>query len=109
MSVNCKKWNVALIKKLWDVAWDLWKHHNGIIHEVENVVTGAKLRQLKRNVCDIYQQLQQLQLAAHNRYLLLTKLSRLLKRIKYTRRPGCPTDNLGKNFSEGCNVACINT
>jgi hypothetical protein len=26
---------VAVIKKLWDVAWDLWEQHNGFLHDVE--------------------------------------------------------------------------
>ncbi len=85
-SIKClqtgKRWTVALIKKLWDVAWDLWEHRNGILHEAENVVTGSELRRLNRKVCDAYKRLQQLQLSAHNRHLLVTKLSRLLKTDK---------------------------
>jgi hypothetical protein len=30
------RWTTALIQKLWDVAWDLWEYHNGIIHSKEN-------------------------------------------------------------------------
>jgi hypothetical protein len=26
---------VAVIKKLWDVAWDLWEHRNGFLHDAE--------------------------------------------------------------------------
>lgn len=28
-----KQWVVALLKKFWDIAWDLWEHRNGILHE----------------------------------------------------------------------------
>ena len=26
-----RRWTVALIKKLQEVAWDMWEHHNGIL------------------------------------------------------------------------------
>jgi hypothetical protein len=32
------RWTIALIQKLWNVAWDLWEHRNGgIVHAAENV------------------------------------------------------------------------
>mgnify|MGYP003519673277 CR=1 FL=1 len=31
-----RRWTIALIQKLWDVAWDLWEHRNGIVHAKEN-------------------------------------------------------------------------
>jgi hypothetical protein len=30
-----KRWMTELIKKLWGVAWDLWEHRNGILHQKE--------------------------------------------------------------------------
>ena len=27
-----RRWAVALIQKLWDIAWDLWEHRNGHVH-----------------------------------------------------------------------------
>jgi hypothetical protein len=29
------RWTVAVIKKLWDVAWDLWEQRNGFLHDTE--------------------------------------------------------------------------
>jgi hypothetical protein len=29
------RWMVAVIKKLWDVAWDLWEQRNGFLHRAE--------------------------------------------------------------------------
>jgi hypothetical protein len=29
------RWTVAVIKKLWDVAWDLWEQRNGFLHDAE--------------------------------------------------------------------------
>jgi hypothetical protein len=31
-----RRWTIALITKLWDVAWDLWEHRIGIVHAKEN-------------------------------------------------------------------------
>jgi Zn-finger nucleic acid-binding protein len=30
---STKRWASALIRKLWQVAWDLWEHRNGFVHE----------------------------------------------------------------------------
>jgi hypothetical protein len=38
-----RKWVRELIKKLWGVAWDMWEHRNGILHDT---VTPAKLRKI---------------------------------------------------------------
>ena len=27
------RWTTALIKKLWDISWDMWEHRNGIAHD----------------------------------------------------------------------------
>jgi hypothetical protein len=29
------RWLSALICKLWQVAWDMWEHRNGIFHDKE--------------------------------------------------------------------------
>lgn len=29
------RWTVAVIKKLWDVAWDMWEQRNGFLHDAE--------------------------------------------------------------------------
>jgi hypothetical protein len=33
---SSKRWLTALIRKLWQVAWDLWEHRNGFLHEKDN-------------------------------------------------------------------------
>jgi hypothetical protein len=35
-SQSSKRWISALIRKMWQVAWDLWEHRNGYLHEAEN-------------------------------------------------------------------------
>jgi hypothetical protein len=28
-----KRWTTTLIKKLWEISWDMWEHRNGELHE----------------------------------------------------------------------------
>jgi hypothetical protein len=83
-----KRWTVELIKKLWAIAWDLWEHRNGILHETQNVVSKNELRSLNRRVIDTYTNLQSILLPAHDRHLLLVKLPRLLKKDKVYKESG---------------------
>ncbi len=32
---SSKRWTSKLIKKLWNIAWDMWDHRNGILHHAE--------------------------------------------------------------------------
>jgi hypothetical protein len=41
-----KRWMIALIKKLWLIAWDMWEHRNGILHEKENTQVMTQERHL---------------------------------------------------------------
>jgi hypothetical protein len=38
-----KRWLVAIIQKLWDVAWDLWEHRNSILHDSDMNVAEQQL------------------------------------------------------------------
>lgn len=33
-----RRWTAALIRKLWEVAWDMWEHRNGILHNKEQSI-----------------------------------------------------------------------
>jgi hypothetical protein len=33
-----KRWIVALIQKLWEIAWDMWEHRNGILHDKDQSI-----------------------------------------------------------------------
>jgi hypothetical protein len=35
-------WTSAIIQKIWQVAWDQWKHRNVILHNSDNLVTQAE-------------------------------------------------------------------
>jgi hypothetical protein len=75
-----KRWTVALIKKLWDIAWDLWEHRNGVLHEKDNAVSSAELHRLNRSVSDAFSRLQLLSLPANDWHLLSISLAKLLKK-----------------------------
>ena len=40
-----RRWMIACIKKLWEVAWDLWDHRNRVVHDQRDGVLDLKLRQ----------------------------------------------------------------
>ena len=45
-----KRWTIALIQKLWDVAWDQWEHRNDAVHRGQDAerlsqATNEKIRQ----------------------------------------------------------------
>ncbi len=75
-----KRWVVSLIKKLCNIAWDLWEHQNGILHTETNLVSDAELRTLDRKIRSTFLQLQPMWLSAQDRHLLSTSLPRLLKK-----------------------------
>jgi hypothetical protein len=76
---NGKRRTIELIKKLWAIAWDLWEHCNGVLHETLNVVSITELHRLNRRVTDAYTTLRSVLLPAHDRHLISVTLPRLLK------------------------------
>jgi hypothetical protein len=40
-----KRWLSALIRKLWQIAWDLWEHRNGYLHDRENSIISTEVNQ----------------------------------------------------------------
>jgi hypothetical protein len=42
-----KRWTIAMIQKMWEVAWNMWEHHNGILHNKEQSII---LQQLHNNI-----------------------------------------------------------
>jgi hypothetical protein len=37
--------STALIRKLWQVAWDLWEHRNGFLHEADNNLVDQQVNE----------------------------------------------------------------
>jgi hypothetical protein len=75
-----KRWAIALIEKMWDIAWDLWEHRNVILHEQDNTITVARIWQLDRGVSNTFKSLLDSLLLDHNNYLLKVPLPQLLKK-----------------------------
>ena len=44
------RWVTALIKKLWDVAWDMWESRNGEVHKNKETRKAQIIRQLDREI-----------------------------------------------------------
>ena len=39
-----RRWLSELIRKLWNVAWDLWEHRNGILHKSDTSLSSQQRR-----------------------------------------------------------------
>ncbi len=73
-----KRWTIALITKLWDVAWDLWDYRNAVYHQQQNISQCEDTDAMNLKVRDLYHNLAQTGLLAKDRHLLSISLSRLL-------------------------------
>ena len=70
---------MALIKKQWDTAWDLWEHRNGVLHEEQNEVVALETRRINRNISEAFTTLSSLPLPVHDRHIISVKLPQLKK------------------------------
>jgi len=52
---SSKRWTSELIKKFWDVAWDLWDQHNEALH-TEAANRDLLDSQANNQICEVYQQ-----------------------------------------------------
>jgi hypothetical protein len=69
-----------LIKKLWQIAWDLWEHRNGVLHKQTNMVLKTRELDIKTRVREHCYQASHLLNHTADAYLLSTPLSQLLLR-----------------------------
>jgi hypothetical protein len=69
-----------LICKLWLIAWDLWEHRNGVLHETKNHQLYTEMVALDRQVRKLYSE--GLLLLSHylDCYLFLMPLEDLLRK-----------------------------
>lgn len=75
-----KRWTIALIKKLWDIVWDLWEHRNGILSNSLNVVSNKEMCILDRKIMDTFSRLQSMALSANDRHLISLKPYRIFNK-----------------------------
>jgi hypothetical protein len=57
-----RRWLIELIKKLWGIAWDMWEHRNGILHQQDNEIVRLSTHHLHVKVSDAYQLLRSMAL-----------------------------------------------
>jgi hypothetical protein len=75
---SCKRWTIALITKLWDVAWDLWEHRNEVYHQNSNHALQEDTTVLDLQVKDLYDNLALTGLLQKDQHLQCISLQRLL-------------------------------
>ncbi len=74
-----KRWAISLIKKLWQVAWDLWEHRNGILHKKECNLVQEESRRLDQRIRGAYFDYKH-SLPRHGRYLTSLPLRIILSK-----------------------------
>jgi hypothetical protein len=75
---SSKRWTIALILKLWDVAWDLWDFRNAVFHDQQNISLQEDTLEMNIQVRDLYHDLAITGLLAKDSHLMTIPLSRLL-------------------------------
>jgi len=75
-----RRWATAIVMKLWNIAWDLWEHRNGILHEKENLITQSMTVQLNARVSWVYNDLSSRALRQYDRHLVHHSLYTLLRK-----------------------------
>jgi hypothetical protein len=73
-----KRWVTELIKKLWQIAWDLWEPRKGSLHENINRVLTTIEQTLKSKVRENFYRASRLLHHTPDLYLLATPLSQVL-------------------------------
>jgi len=75
-----RRWAGAIVVKLWNIAWDMWEHRNGILHERENLVVRAMQHHLNAKVTRVYLNLSSRLLRYTDRHLVYLSLQDLLRK-----------------------------
>jgi len=51
---SSRRWVAELIKKLWNVSWDMWAHRNGILHESPTARQDILEKKVNDRICKLY-------------------------------------------------------
>jgi hypothetical protein len=73
-----RRWAIAIISKLWDIAWDMWQHRNHIKHNTLHPRKQQEMDIIGQRVTVLYEQGSE-DLLARDRSLFLKSLTTLLK------------------------------
>jgi hypothetical protein len=89
-----KRWVVQLIMKLWGIAWDMWGHRNGILHQTTvNHVAISDNRDLDLRVQSLYSKLLDMA-SATDRHLTQNPISDILDKSRQFKRVWLALQNL---------------
>jgi hypothetical protein len=73
-----KRWTIALITKLWDIAWDLWDHHNEVYHKQMNYTQEEDKEVMDLQIQDLYDNMVMTGLLPKDQHLLSIPLHRII-------------------------------
>jgi hypothetical protein len=51
-----RRWTIAIISKLWDIAWDMWQHRNHIKHNTLHPRKQQEMNIIGQQVAELYEQ-----------------------------------------------------
>lgn len=66
---NGKRWTIAIITKLWEIAWDIWEFCNAVLHEQENITTETDNAAINARINDLLHTLSNTGLRPKDRHL----------------------------------------
>jgi hypothetical protein len=75
---SSKRWTIALILKLWDVAWDLWDYQNAVFHLQQNISLQEDTLEMNTQVRNLYHDITITGLQPKDTHLMTIPLTRLL-------------------------------
>jgi hypothetical protein len=75
-----KRWAVSIINKMWNIAWDLWEHRNGVLHDQPNATMTANEHIVNQRIRLTYGNHRQISLPKEDRHLLSLSLKQLLSK-----------------------------
>jgi hypothetical protein len=85
---SSKRWTIALITKLWEVAWDLWDFRNEVFHHKKNLAVEDDISVLDLQVKQLSNKLSITGLPEKDQHLLDIPLPRLLAFLVYKKWNG---------------------
>jgi hypothetical protein len=72
------RWLVLLIRKLWQIAWDLWTHRNTILHKTTNIHDTSTLAQTDMEIRRLFTRAGHILPIGKDRYLVRSNVHSLL-------------------------------
>jgi hypothetical protein len=81
-----RRWVLALIRKLWTVAWDQWEHRNSFLHERNSTKQHTLLTQDTDRLISRQFTMRVEGLPSNNHFLFQEPMKKLLKAPLYVRK-----------------------